>query len=311
MLKLFDEVAGLPKGAVNGVTGFGDTGAELVRHPDVDKVAFTGSTRTGKSIMAAAAETLKHVSLECGGKSPNIVFADAPMPKALDGAVWGIFRNSGQVCTAGSRLLVQEAIYDDFVSALLERTARIKVGEGFDGDAQIGPLISEEQMARVLEYIEVGKAEGARLLCGGGRITTGPLAKGYFVEPTVFGEVDGRMRIAQEEIFGPVLSVFRFRDDEEAVSIANDVPYGLAAAVWTQDLNRAMQVSERIKAGTVWLNTYHLLHPEHPFGGYKQSGLGRELGRHGLEEYLEAKHVCLDSSDVFDISRDRGRKSGK
>ncbi len=290
-LKLFERVQEIPKGVVNCVSGPGSVvGMELVRHKDVNKIGFTGETGTGKVIMQNAATSLKRVSLECGGKCPNIVFEDADMNKALPGAVWGAFRNSGQVCTAGSRLLVQESIYDEFMEKFVEKTKEMKVGNGLEPDVVLGPLISKDQLEKVLQYVEIGKQEGARVLYGGRRLSE----SGYFMEPTIFVDADNSMRISQEEIFGPTVTVIKFRDEEEAVKIANDTVYGLAAALWTNNLQRAMRVSSQLKAGTVWVNTYADLYPEMPFGGYKESGLGRELGREGLEEYLETKHINFD-----------------
>ena len=290
-LKLFHRIPEIPKGVVNCVSGPGSVvGMELVRHRKVSKIGFTGETATGKVIMQNAAGTLKRVSLELGGKSPNIIFEDANMDKALVGAVWGAFRNSGQVCTAGSRVLVQESIYDDFVKKFVEKTKELKVGNGLEEDTILGPVVSREQMDKTLQYVEIGKQEGAKLLYGGKRIGN----KGYFVEPTVFADVDNSMRIAQEEIFGPVVAIIKFKDEQDAIRIANDTVYGLAAALWTNNLQRAMRVSRALQAGTVWVNTYADLFVEMPFGGYKESGIGRELGLEGIEEYLETKSIHFD-----------------
>jgi acyl-CoA reductase-like NAD-dependent aldehyde dehydrogenase len=301
-LKLFDHVPNLPKGIVNCVSGSGSiVGMELVRHRDVAKIGFTGETSTGKVIMQNAATGLKRLSLECGGKCPNIIFEDANIEKAVVGAVWGAFRNSGQVCTAGSRLLVHKKIYDVFVPRFVELTKEFKVGSGMDPMVNLGPLISREQLEKVLGYIEIGKEEGARLSYGGQ--TLRGLSNGYYMTPSIFEDVDNDMRIAQEEIFGPVVAIIRFSDESDAVTIANDTQYGLAAAVWTNDLQRAFRVSREIRSGTIWVNTYAEIHPEAPFGGYKESGLGRELSHEGLEEYLQTKHVNYDMRSQVAIWR--------
>lgn len=287
--------AGIPKGVVNIITGpGGDVGDYLAKHPEVDKVAFTGETVTGRLIMQAASGTMKRVSLELGGKSPNIVFSDADIEKAVDGCLFGIFFNQGQVCCAGSRLFVEESIYDDFVKRFVEKAKSIKVGDPLDDATQMGALVSEDQMKKVLEFIEVGQREGATLACGGQQITDLP---GYFVQPTVFTNVTNQMRIAQEEIFGPVVSVIKFKDERDAIHQANDTIYGLASAVWTKDLTKAHRVAKAIKAGTVWVNCYNVLPNEAPFGGYKQSGIGRELGLHAMSLYTEVKSVIVDLSE--------------
>jgi acyl-CoA reductase-like NAD-dependent aldehyde dehydrogenase len=280
---------------VNVVTGPGPVvGAELAASDRVDKVAFTGSTAVGKSIMQAAAGNIKRVSLELGGKSPNIVFADADMDEALRGTVYGIYMNSGQVCQAGTRLLVQESIKDEFVSKLLERTNAARVGDPSDPDVMMGPLINEAQLDKVLRYMRLGREEGAELLTGGDRLGGEAYDKGLYVQPTIFDCVRNDMQIAQEEIFGPVLSVLTFSDVDEAIRLANDTMYGLAAAVWTRDLNTAFRVSRGLQSGTVWVNAYHSTSIVFmPYGGYKQSGIGREMGHEGLDEYLETKAIQI------------------
>lgn len=291
-VKMIDDIPEFPKGIVNYVVGPGSTtGAELVRNPDVDMVAFTGDTSTGKEIMRMAADTLKKVGLELGGKSPNIVFADADFDRAVRGALNGASMfHAGQVCIAGSRVLVEERIHDQFVEKLTELTRRLRVGHGLQEGVQTGPVISEGQLNRIMEYIEEGKREG-QLLVGGRRLTEGELSKGYFIAPTVFDRVPVEAKIAQDEIFGPVLSVLTFRDEEEAVEIANATVYGLAAAVWTKDISRAVRVAKRVKSGMVWVNTYGKLFPAGEMGGYKQSGIGRQYGLEGLWEYTEMKHI--------------------
>ncbi len=285
--------AGLPPGVLNVVPGFGPTaGAALVDHPDVNKIAFTGSTAVGQEIMRRAAGTLKRLTLELGGKSPNIVFSDADLEVALRGATTGIFYNKGEVCTAGSRLFLEEALHDTFLDRLQAHTAKLTQGDPLDPKTRLGPQVSEAQMSRVLSYIDKGKAEGARLVCGGSRAP----GKGYFVRPTIFDEVKGTMRIAREEIFGPVLAVIRFRDVEEVVRAANDTPYGLAAGIFTRDIKKAHRIARLLQAGTVWINTYGLYDSATPFGGYKMSGFGRELGRHGILEYTQTKSVWVDLS---------------
>ena len=285
--------AGLPAGALNVVPGFGPTaGAALVDHPGVDKIAFTGSTAVGQEIMRRAAPTLKRLTLELGGKSPNIVFADADMDAAVRGALTGIFYNKGEVCTAGSRLFLEESVHDAFLDRLQAHTARLKQGDPLDPKTRLGPQVSDTQMRRVLTYVDKGRSEGARLVFGGSRAP----GRGYFVQPTIFADVTPGMTIAREEIFGPVLSVLRFKDVDDVVRAANDTVYGLAAAVWTRDIKKAHRAARMLQAGTVWINTYGLYDSAMPFGGYKQSGFGRELGRHGLEEYTQTKSVWVDLS---------------
>ncbi|MBI2892882.1 MAG: aldehyde dehydrogenase family protein [Deltaproteobacteria bacterium] len=288
----------LPRGVVNVVTGDGPVaGAALVSDPRVDKVAFTGGLETGRIVIKTAADTVKRMSIELGGKNPNVVFADADFEAAVDGALFGAFANQGEVCSAGSRLLVEKKIYDRMLGALLEKVTRIKLGDPLDRATKMGPLVTAEHREKVLSYIEIGKREG-RLLCGGGAPQRPDLAKGFYVEPTIFADVDNRARIAQEEIFGPVLTVIPFEGEEEAVRIANDTPYGLAGAVWTRDVFRGIRVLRQIRAGILWLNTYHPTYNEAPWGGYKQSGFGRELGPYGIEHYLETKQINVNLTEA-------------
>jgi acyl-CoA reductase-like NAD-dependent aldehyde dehydrogenase len=287
--------AGLPPGVLNVVPGFGENaGAALVRHPGVDKIAFTGSTAVGKLIMREAAESLKKVSLELGGKSPNIVLADADLEAAARGAFSGIFYNTGQCCTAGSRLLVHESVKDELVGRVVERAKKLQPADPLDPKARLGPMISQEQMERVLGYIEQGRGEGAQLLTGGARAPYEGLERGYWVQPTIFDAVQPGHVIAQEEIFGPVLAVMTFRDVDEAIALANQTIYGLAAGVWTRDVRAAHRFARELEAGTIWVNTYHPLDAASPFGGYKQSGFGRELGAYALDLYTQIKSVWID-----------------
>lgn len=286
-----------PAGVVNIVTGPGvGAGEELARNPGVDKVAFTGGTVTGRRIMVSAAEGLKKISLELGGKNPNIVFADCDFNSAVDGALFGAFANQGEVCSAGSRLLVERSIHKKFVAAMLEKIPRIKIGHGMTPGVKMGALVSEAHMRKVLEYIEIGRGEGAQVVCGGRR--PAGLEKGCFLEPTIFDNVRPEMRIAREEIFGPVLSVIPFDSEADAIRIANDSEYGLAAGVWSLNINRALRVVKELRAGITWINTYHPTFNEMPWGGYKQSGIGRELGLHGIESYLEIKQVNINLDEA-------------
>jgi betaine-aldehyde dehydrogenase len=294
LAKSFEEI-GFPKGVINIVTGFGESaGAPIVTHPFVDKVAFTGSSAVGKLILKSAAESVKRVTLELGGKSPNIFFADADFEASIDGALFGIFINQGEVCSAGSRILVERSIYTKFVNAMAEKAKTIKLGPPLDRSTKMGPLVSKEQYERVRSYQEIGKGE-AKLVAGGGRPES--LAKGYYIEPTIFADVDNNARLAREEVFGPVAALIPFEDEREAIRIANDTPYGLAAAVWSRDIFRALRVVKAIRAGVVWVNHMQPTYVEAPWGGYKQSGFGRELGPGGIEEYLETKQVHINLNE--------------
>ncbi len=286
--------AGFPPGVLSIVTGSGATvGQALVDHPGIDKVAFTGDTSTGRGIMRSAADTLKHLTLELGGKSPNIVFPDADLDAAVRGATVGIFYGKGEVCAAGSRLLVDRAIKDQFLAKVAARTKKMVPGDPLDPKTRLGAIASKGQLERVLGYIEGARREGATLVAGGQRTDIGT-GKGYFLQPTVFADVTPAMTIAREEIFGPVLAAIEFADVDEAIARANDSMYGLAAGVWTQDIKKAHYVASRLQAGTVWVNTYNVYDTAAPFGGYKQSGFGREMGRHALEYYTQVKTVWVD-----------------
>jgi len=290
--------SGAPAGVVNVITGSGKTvGDRIAASPLVDKVAFTGSTEVGQQVMRAAASNVKKISLELGGKSPNVVFADSNLQGAVIGALFGIYMNAGQVCQAGSRLLVEESVHDQFLNMFSNFVAGVKVGDPMDPATRMGPVVSDSQLDTVESYVKAGNDEKATLVRGGKRLTGEGYDKGYFYEPTIFDQVDNRMKIAQEEIFGPVLSVIPFKDADEALRLANDTMYGLAAAVWTKDIDRAFKFAKGIKAGTVWINSYHaagtLGVPLMPFGGYKQSGIGRELGQEGMEMFMETKSVSL------------------
>ncbi|OGW98554.1 MAG: hypothetical protein A2Z81_07045 [Omnitrophica WOR_2 bacterium GWA2_45_18] len=289
------KAAGLPEGVLNIISSSShEVSAELVKHPAVDMVSFTGSTRTGREIMRLASESVKKITLELGGKSPNIVFADCDLQTAVGGTLSAIFMNQGQMCTAGSRLLLEDKIYDAFMRELVTRTKNFKIGPAMSYETDFGPLISSEHRKHVLNFIEQGVKEGARLVCGGRIPQEEELRRGFYLEPTIFEGVHNGMSIAREEIFGPVLSVIRFSTVDEAVKIANDSEYGLAACVWTKDLNKAHDVSRRLRCGNVWINTYGGFYNEAPFGGCKQSGFGRELGLEGLLEYTHTKQICTD-----------------
>lgn len=285
--------AELPPGVVNILPGPGaEVGMGLVKHPGVDKVAFTGSTSVGKEVMRSAADTVKRVTLELGGKSPNIVLADANMDEAVKGATTGIFYGKGEVCAAGSRLFVEKKIHDEFMGKLVDRAKKLKPGDPLDPKTRLGAIVSEQQLNTVMGYIDAGKKEGAQLVAGGNRVSIDG-GRGYFLEPTIFDAVDNKMKIAQEEIFGPVLATIPFDDVDQVADLANQNMYGLAAAVWTSDVKKAHQIVKRLKAGTVWVNAYNLYDVALPFGGYKQSGFGRELGSEALEHYTEVKSVWM------------------
>lgn len=294
-VKLFEE-AGFPPGVVNVVTGFGDeVGSALVQHPLVKKIAFTGSDSTGRVVNEIAARHLKHVSLELGGKSPNIVFEDANIEDAVNGVVSGIFAATGQTCVAGSRLIVHESIHDVFVEKLITLARSARIGNPMSLDTQVGPITTRAQYRKVLDYIDIAIAEGAQLVMGGGPCNLPECGDGWFVEPTIFCGVRNEMRIAQEEVFGPVLAVIKFRDEDDAVAIANDSRYGLGAGIWTSSIARAHRVSERIQAGIIWVNTYRAVSYMSPFGGYKDSGFGRENGIDAIREYLQTKSVWINT----------------
>ncbi len=287
--ELFCE-AGFPNGVVNIITGFGETaGAPLAAHPGVDKIAFTGSTEVGRLILKAAAGNLKKVTLELGGKSPNVVFQDAELDAAIPGSASAVFFNQGQVCCAGSRLYAEKSIFDQVIEGVVESAKQIKVGPGMASDTTMGPLVSQEQLDRVTGYLEAGAAEGAEAACGGKRIGD----KGYFVEPTVLVNTNPGMKVVREEIFGPVITAMPFNDFDELASMANDTNFGLAAGIWTKDIGKAHRLAARIKAGTVWINCFNIFDAAMPFGGYKESGWGREMGPQALDNYTETKSVCI------------------
>jgi betaine-aldehyde dehydrogenase len=296
-IRLFElmEDCGLPKGVVNLVLGAGSTvGQEIAENHDIDKVAFTGGTATGRKIMQAATGNIKNISLELGGKSPCIVFDDYDLDIAVDWALFASFCNQGEVCSAGSRILVQDTIYDAFLEKLVGRAKKIVVARGETDGAEMGPLVSEAHMNKVLSYIEAGKKEGARLVCGGNRITEGGFAEGFFVAPTIFADCTPQMRIVQEEIFGPVMAVQKFSNEEEAIELANCTNYGLAGGVFSNDITRAFRVIKAVRSGITWINAYHPTFAEAPWGGFKQSGIGRELGTFGLDEYTEVKQININ-----------------
>ncbi|MFO1312524.1 MAG: aldehyde dehydrogenase [Burkholderiales bacterium] len=294
------EAADFPRGVVNVVTGYGaEIGDALVSHPLVDRIAFTGGPEAGRAINEKAARHMKRVTMELGGKSPNIVFEDANLDEAVKGVVAGIFAASGQTCVAGSRLLVQRSIHDAFVAKLRAFIAGVRFGHPSDAGTQIAPISTRPQMEKIERYVEIAKGEGARLACGGRRASVPGWPNGLFYEPTIFTGVDNRMRIAQEEVFGPVLAVIPFDDDDDAVRIANDIRFGLAAGVWTQSIARALTMADRIRAGTVWINNYRMTSTTSPFGGFKMSGTGREGGIAGMREYLEIKSVWLSTGVEF------------
>lgn len=303
LVQLIEKV-GLPKGVLNFVTSSSSqVSAELVKHPNVDMVSFSGGTQTGQDIMRLAAGTTKKLCLELGGKSPSIVFADCDLEAAVGGSLSAIFMNQGQMCTAMSRLLLEGKIYDEFLQKFVARTKSLRIGNSFSYETDFGPVISRENRDKILKSIETAKKEGVKVVCGGqiplSQENTGAeFARGFYVEPTILSNVKNSMTIAQEEIFGPVLSVIRFKDKEEAVCLANDSKYGLAACIWTKDLKKANEVAKRLRCGTVWINTYGGFYNEVPFGGFKQSGFGRELGKEGLLEYTQTKNICTDMTPL-------------
>lgn len=297
-VKLFELIdqTDLPKGVAQLLMGQGPVvGQTLAENRHVDMVSFTGSTQVGRSIMQAATTNLKKISLELGGKSPNIIFDDADLDVAIDHALFGIFMGAGQVCSAGSRIIVQDGIYDTFVNRFTERAKQINVGPGNDKNAEMGAIVSEKQMKTILDYIQIGKNEGARLTCGGKRIERDGMEKGFFIEPTVFADVTSDMRIVQEEIFGPVVVIQKFKEEDEAIEFANDTTYGLAGAVFSTDQNKAMRTIKKVRSGITWVNNYHLTGVQAPWGGYKQSGIGRSLGTYGLDEYQETKQINIST----------------
>ena len=297
LAKIFHEV-GVPPGVINIVTGAGSkVGQAIAEHTKISKVSFTGSTEVGRNILKSAGSNLKKTTLELGGKSPNIVFADAEIHNAVSGALNAIFYNGGECCIAGSRLLLHEDIYEEFVEELVERAKKIKVGYPLDWDSRVGPMITRKHQDTVLSYIEWGKKNGMKLLCGGGKPKDPELAQGNYVEPTIFAADNNQLKLCQEEIFGPVLSILKFKDEAEALAMANDTIYGLASAVWTQDIKRGLRMAKKIKAGQVWINQYMLVSPFAPHGGYKQSGYGKDLSKYCLEEYTQLKNVYIDLSE--------------
>ncbi len=285
----------VPPGVVNVIPGAGaSVGEAMVTHPDVDKVSFTGSTEVGRRIMQLASSTIKRVTLELGGKSASIILDDADLDDAIPGVLWAMYLHTGQTCEAGSRLLVPASLYDEVVARVVEAVEGMKVGSALNFESDLGPLINKAQYETVDRYVQIGQDEGAKLLTGGERLTGEGYEGGHYYKPTVFGDVETSMRIAQEEIFGPVLSIMRYESVEEAIRYANDSIYGLAGSVWSRDPARAIEVAKRIRTGSIWINTHHMIIPAAPFGGYKQSGLGREFGRWGLEEYLETKYIRVE-----------------
>jgi betaine-aldehyde dehydrogenase len=297
LAEIFTE-AGVPPGVFNVIFGDADIGSGLSLHPGIDKVSLTGSTATGKKVMADAASTLKHISMELGGKSPLIIFDDADLDNAVSAAMLANFYTQGEICTNGTRVFVAESIHDDFVARLLDRTRKMKIGDPMDPETHVGALISQAHMNKVLEYIALGKKSGATLLCGGKRPDDPALAKGAFVEPTIFTECQDDMAMVKEEIFGPVMSILRFKDEEEVIRRANDTDYGLAAGIFTQNLSRGHRVIAQLQAGTCWINNYNITPIEMPIGGYKQSGLGRENGPTAIEHYTQLKSVYVELGDV-------------